>query len=140
MIIVDTSVVYALLDRRDRRHQEAVDWYSGVEDELATTPLVLAEIDHLAGARAGATARAAFHRDLTSGAYRVHWWIGAEKACVEVAERYADLDVGLADASLIALAARLGTISIATFDERPFRAIRPLRGPSALQLLPADAT
>lgn len=139
MIVVDTSFVYALLDRRDRRHAEAVDWYDDVHDDLATTPLVVAEIDHLVGARAGATARTAFHRDLIAGAYVVHWWMGAEKACVEVAERYADLGVGLADASLVALAARLETLAIATFDERHFRAIRPLAGAAAFELLPADS-
>ncbi len=139
MIVIDTSVIYALLDRRDRRHGEAVGWYEGIEDDLATTPLVLAEIDHLVGVRAGATARAAFHRDLAAGAYEVHWWIGAEQACVEVAERYADLGVGLADASLLALAARLETSAIATFDERRFRAMRPLDGTRALQLLPLDS-
>ena len=44
-----------------------------------------------------------------------------------------------ADASLVALAARLGTTSIATFDERHFRAMQPLTGEPAFTLLPVDA-
>jgi predicted nucleic acid-binding protein len=47
-------------------------------------------------------------------------------------------DIGLADASLLALAARLGTTRIATLDERHFRAVPPLGGEAAFTLLPAD--
>ena len=46
MIVLDTSVIYALLDRADRRHEEAVVWYGAVDEDLATTPLVVAEADH----------------------------------------------------------------------------------------------
>ena len=48
-------------------------------------------------------------------------------------------DIGLADASLLALASRLNTLRIATLDERHFRAVRPLTGEAAFVLLPADA-
>lgn len=48
-------------------------------------------------------------------------------------------DIGLADASLLALAARLGTTRVATLDERHFRTVKPLTGEAAFALLPADA-
>jgi predicted nucleic acid-binding protein len=53
--------------------------------------------------------------------------------------RYRDLELGLADASLAVLAARHRTDRIATFDERAFRAMTPLRG-GAFTILPADST
>lgn len=138
MIVLDTSFLYALLDRRDRRHSESSDWYRTVDDELATSPLVLAEVDYLA-ARAGRALREGFRRDLRAGAYSVEWWDAAVASVTELAEQYSDLGVSLADASLVAVAARLGTTSIATFDERHFRAMRPLTGEPAFTLLPADA-
>lgn len=58
---------------------------------------------------------------------------------MKVAERDADTRLGLADASLVALAERLATIDIATLDERHFRAVRPLANGKAFRLLPADA-
>jgi hypothetical protein len=137
-VIVDSSVIYALLDRNDRHHQSVVDWYRATAPTFATTPLILAEVDHLAGARAGRSAQEAWRRDLANGVYDVVWWQGAERELAEIAERYDDLGVGLADASLVALAARLETIEIATLDERHFRAIRPRRG-DAFRLLPRDA-
>ena len=48
------------------------------------------------------------------------------------------MGLGLADASLVALAERLETISIATLDERHFRSVRPLAAADAFRLLPAD--
>ena len=55
-----------------------------------------------------------------------------------MAERYPDLGLGLTGASLVCLAARLSVVSLATFDERHFRAVRPLAGGSAFRILPAD--
>lgn len=139
MIVIDTSVIYALLDGRDARHEEAVSWYAQSDRAVATTPLVLAEADHLALARAGTRAASAFRRDVAAGAYAVEWWAGAAAELVAVAERYRDLGLGMTDASLVALADRLETHEIATFDERHFRAVRPLAGGEAFTVLPADA-
>jgi predicted nucleic acid-binding protein len=58
---------------------------------------------------------------------------------VRIAERYANINLGLADASLVALTERLATTTIATLDERHFRAVRPLAAGDAFTLLPADA-
>ncbi len=138
MIVVDTSVLYAMLDRRDAHHAAATTWYERTDEALATTPLVLAETYHLAAARAGRAAQAAFRADVAAGAYEVAWWREASGKAVTVAERHVDLGVDLTDASLVALAARLDTLRIATFDERHFRAIRPLTGGAAFVLAPAD--
>jgi predicted nucleic acid-binding protein len=138
VIVIDTSVIYALLDRRDGMHPEAASWYGGIDEEVATTPMVLAEADHLAMTRAGPNAARAFRQDVRAGAYIIEWWPEAAELSAEIAERYEDATLGMTDASLVALAARLGTIRLATFDERHFRAVRPLAGGSAFVLLPVD--
>ena len=109
-----------------------------MNSSATTTPLVIAEVDHLVAARGGPTASSALHADLLAGAYLVEWWPAAITAVVRVAERYADNGIGLTDASLVVLAERLGTTDIATLDERHFRALRPLAGSDAFRLLPAD--
>ncbi|HXF57261.1 MAG TPA: PIN domain-containing protein [Actinomycetota bacterium] len=68
----------------------------------------------------------------------MEWWPTAAREAAEVAERYAQLGLGLTDASLVALAARVGTTDVATFDERHFRAVPPLRGGRAFRLLPGS--
>jgi predicted nucleic acid-binding protein len=139
VIIVDTSAILAYMNAADTHHAAVVAWLEAERDELATTPLIVAEADHLAAARGGRTAASALRADLAAGAYLVEWWPEAIRAAVHVAERYADSGLGLADSSLVVLAERLDTITVATLDERHFRAVRPLAGGDAFRLLPQDA-
>jgi hypothetical protein len=139
VIVVDTSVIVAYMNAADEDHAIVAGWLDGADDDLATTPLIVAEVDHLVGARGGRAAQRALHKDLAAGAYLVEWWPGAITSVVTIAQRYADTGLGLADASLVALAARLDTIAIATLDERHFRVVRPRAGGKAFRLLPADA-
>lgn len=139
MIVADASFAYALLDDADVGFAAARAWYETGYPDLITTPLVLSEVDHLAARRLGAHARSSFRADVAAGGYHVAWWGSATEECVRVAERYLDLGVSLTAASLVALAARLETTSIATFDEPHFRAMKPLTGEPGFTLLPADA-
>jgi uncharacterized protein len=54
-----------------------------------------------------------------------------------VCARYRDLELGLADASIVVLAEQWRTNAIATLDQRHFRALVPSQG-GAFELLPAD--
>ena len=139
MIVIDTSAIVAYMNSADDHHEIVAGWIDDADDDLATTPMIVAEVDHLVGARGGPKALRALRADLASGAYLLEWWPGAIASAVKVAERYADTGLGLADASLVALTERLGTLNIATLDERHFRAVRPLGGGTAFRLLPADA-
>jgi predicted nucleic acid-binding protein len=89
---------------------------------------VAAEADYLIMSRLGVEVEISFVEDLAS-AYRVEALdpAGLQRAA-EVCRRYADLELGLADASIVVLADRWGTYSVATFDERHFRAVTALDG------------
>ena len=54
---------------------------------------------------------------------------------VELVRQYADVDLGTTDASVIALAERLGVTEIATIDRRHFTAVHP-RHVETFTLLP----
>jgi uncharacterized protein len=141
LIVLDTSVVLALMDTRDNQHERVREWMEGAEDELCTTPLVLAELDYLVPKQGGSAAAQALRKDFEDGAYTVEWWRSALHETIEIAGRYESIDLGLTDASLIALAAHLETTRIATLDERHFRAVQPLDGKAAgFTILPADAS
>lgn len=139
MIVIDTSMVYALLDAGDWAHAEAAAWYRSTDEELVTTPLVLGEVDHLLARVGSRVGRAAFREDVRAGGYRVEWWTEAVGDSLAVSERYESLGVDLTDASVVVLASRLETTKIATRDERLFRALQPLSGGPAFVVLPADA-
>ena len=88
-----------------------------------------AEIDYLLGRRFGAPARRAFLEDLAARRYESPGLDARDyEAALDLDRRYADLDLGLADLSVAIFAQRLGTRRVLTFDERHFRAVRPLQG------------
>jgi len=135
-IVVDASIVLALLDRRAADHVAVRDWVATVDEDLFTSPLAVAEIDHLLAVRGGPDAQRAFRDDLDAGVYTVRWWADGMIDTIGVVRATGDL--GLTDASLVALAARLRTARIATLDHHRFR---PLSTPDGrpFTLLPADA-
>lgn len=126
------------MNAADDHHAAVSAWFDAESDEMVTTPLVVAEADHLVMTWGGPSAARALLEDLTAGAYLLEWWPTAITAAAAVADQYADHELGLTDASLVALAEHVSTINIATLDERHFRAIRPLAGGDAFRLLPAD--
>jgi predicted nucleic acid-binding protein len=138
LIVLDTSFVVALLWADDEGHHEAAEFYAKAEDRFATTPLVLAEIDYMLHSRATPDEAQAFNAEIRAGSMGVEWWPKLDVQAAEIADRHAEIGLGLTDASLIALAGRLETTRIASFDERHFRAVEPLNGGS-FELLPADA-
>jgi predicted nucleic acid-binding protein len=139
LIVIDTSVVLAFMDGRDTNHELVRAWIDTVREELVTTPLVVAELDHLVSRQGGGRAAAALREDLRDGAYQVEWWPAAIHEAIAAAEQHHSMGLGLTDASLVALAARLQTTTIATLDERHFRALEPVSGTGAFTLLPMDA-
>ena len=113
-------------------------WMLTEERELITTPFIVAELDHLVRKRAGADAVGGLREDIDDGAYQVEWWPDAIHKTIAVAEQHESMELGLSDASLVVLAAHLQTTTIATLDERHFRALKPLSGGDAFTLLPTD--
>lgn len=135
-VVVDTSFVLALGRSADVNHEAAVAWFQDVDEDLVTSPLAVAELDFLVARYLGSSGREALWQDLETGVYGVRWWADALRETLAVARRSPQL--GLTDASLVALAARLQTSRIATFDLRHFRSVPPPGG-EAFVVLPADA-
>lgn len=134
-VVLDSSVVIALYDRGDEHHEAAARWAELLDEDLVTSPLALAEIDHVVRERGGAAGEKALRRDLDRGAFSARWWADALAQSLQIARRYPAAD--LTDASLVALAGLLRTNRIATFDDH-FRSMTTPRG-EAFVLLPADA-
>jgi predicted nucleic acid-binding protein len=134
-VVVDTSFVVELYDRGAPLWAEADRWAAVTDEELVTTPLAVAEMDHLVPRRGGATARRALWRNLEAGALTVRWWADAMDETLVVARKRPE--IGLVDASLVALANRLRTDRVATLDDR-FRSLKTRAG-KPFVILPADA-
>jgi len=138
-LIVDAGALYAQADAEEPRHEAVARVLVAEREALVTTELAVAEADYLILTRLGVGVELAFLEDLAVGTYIVECLTRDElRTAREVVERYRDLRLGLADASLVVLAHRYGTRRILTFDERAFRSVAPLQG-GRFTVLPADA-
>ncbi|CAN5801785.1 hypothetical protein BH23ACT11_BH23ACT11_30410 [soil metagenome] len=98
----------------------------------------MAEADYLILSRLGIDVELAFLDDLAEGTFVAECLTRDElRRARDLARRHRDLELGLADVSMVVLAHRYGTRRIITFDERAFRTVAPLQGGS-FTVLPAD--
>jgi predicted nucleic acid-binding protein len=126
VIVVDTGVIYASIDRKDPDHHDAARVLDEHAGELASPTPIIVESSWLIEDRLGPAAEAGFLRGVTSGEItRIDLDDTDWARCIELIEGYADLGLGLADASVIAIAERLGVTTIATLNHRDFRVVRP---------------
>ncbi len=140
--VADTSGIIAASDRNARESAAC----RAVLQEAGTviiSPLVLTEVDHLAKVRFGSQARTAIIDFVLTQAGRSRFQIpetGLEvlDTARMVQRQYASLDLDLADAVNVALAAQYRTDAVLTLDRRDFRAMRPLTPHKWFRLLPDD--
>jgi hypothetical protein len=138
VIIADTSGLLAAFGRDTTRHRETLAAYESDPGPVVLSPFVLAELDYMLITRVGVKAELELLQDVADGVFELASFSRSDVGqAAEVANRYTDLGLGIADASLVVLAARYQTTRLLTLDERHFRAVRPLHA-DAFTLLPAD--
>lgn len=142
IVIADTSGILAASDRNARERSECKDTLDSA-GTVVVSPLVLAEVDHLAKARLGSAARSQIIDSILVQCRRERFQIphadgGILERARAVQRLYAALDLDLADAVNVTLAARYHTVDVLTLDHRDYRAVKPLTHHSAFRLLPFD--
>jgi uncharacterized protein len=139
MIVVDTSGILAAKDEAHPQHNAVAATLSDTTEQFVLSPFVFAECDYMLATRLGDAAARELLDEVVSGAYElVDFDAGDTAVAGGVMDRYADLRIGLTDASLVVIAARVQTTRLLTLDERHFRAVAPLWGAPAFTLIPTD--
>jgi predicted nucleic acid-binding protein len=137
MILVDTGGLLAALDPRQSEHDVAANVLVRPQRRILS-PFVLAELDYLLATHGGQAEELKLLHDVSRGVYELQIFSGEDVAAAKaVIERYADLRLGLADASLVVLAQRHRCYDLLTLDQRHFRTVVALDG-TPFRLLPAD--
>lgn len=138
MIVVDTGGLYAALDANEALHARAVEALSIALPPRLLSPFVLAELDYLISTRVGRDAQAALLDEVARGVYQIEPFDRDDvEQANRIIERFDDLDIGLADASVVVIALRHRTTTLLCTDERHFRALRG-HGGRPFRLLPFD--
>ncbi len=136
MLIVDAGPLYAAAATGDNDHKRCVELLTKAERPLLVPQLVVCEVSYLLSDRIGPHAELAFARALATGELIAepvehHEW----GRIAELVEHYENLPLGMADASLVALAERHGVTEIASLDHRHLGVVKPLHT-ERLTLLP----
>ena len=110
-------------------HRAAADALGSAAAPLILSPFVLAELDYFILGRLGQRQELQFLEEVGRGVYRMEAFTAADiDRAREVIRRYSDLDIGLADASIVVLAGRHGVSDVLTLDRRHFSALRTPTG------------
>ncbi len=139
MILVDTGPLVAAALSGDVNHVRCTDLFTALHlnnEALLVPSLVVTEVCYLLEREAGPRVEAGFLESVAEGDFTV---VDLEPAdyvrAAELVLTYADLPLGAVDASVVAIAERLGIAEVATLDRRHFHVVRP-RHVGALTLLP----
>ena len=124
-MITDTGVVYASMDRSDPSHAACVELLQRIGDPLVIPSPVLIELDWLGDAR-GVPVLDVTLASVENGSIEVIDLSPTDYTRIrELCRQYQDLGLGMVDASVVAVAERLGEETIATLDHRHFSVVRP---------------
>ncbi|MCL4544597.1 MAG: PIN domain-containing protein [Chloroflexi bacterium] len=138
MILLDTSGLLANYDQSDRYHMTVAQTLA-LPQRRILSPFVLAELDYLIAKIAGQPAELVVMEDVANRAYELASFEATDVGRAKVViERYADLGLGLADASIVVLAERYGCFDLLSLDQRHFRTLTSSKG-DAFRLLPLDS-
>ena len=136
-VVADTGAIYALFDKGDQDHKRVRSALDHLRGSILVPMAILGELDYLLREWLGTDAELAFLASVQQGTFRLEPMTTSDLSrCRQLIEQYRSLDLGLADAAVVATAERFRIDTILTLDERDFRAVRPSTGP--FRLLPAD--
>jgi uncharacterized protein len=121
VITLDTSGVLALLNPRDRNHRAASEALAGLVPSVVPAP-ALSEMTHVIGLKLGRAHVVPFLRGFAQGDPLLDCADQDLPRTVELLQRFSDLQLGFADAAVIACAERNGG-AVLTFDRRGLEVI-----------------
>jgi predicted nucleic acid-binding protein len=123
--LVDTGAVVALVNRADRHHAAAMEWFAGYRGVLLTTEAVITETAYvLAASRPHQRAALLWFQRARAASLLQVEPVADHAVLDDIIARYSTLPCDYADATLIALAEQTGVTVIATIDQRDFSVYR----------------
>lgn len=134
--VIDTSAAFALTVVDDPDHDRVTEAIEGERSPITIPLSVVVETSLLIASRIRAGAESVFIRGLARADWRRTGLDDTDLVRIaDLVEQYADAGLGFVDASVIAIAERVGATRIFTLDRRDFSLVRP-RHTEAFEILP----
>lgn len=122
-LLLDTGALVSLLHRGEPLHERCREVLREWRRPIVSTEAVLTEASHLLGQLPGGRARCVDYF-VRGAAILVPTTPGMLRRCRTLIERYGDVPMDFADATLVALAEELDTDVVFTTDRRDFEIYR----------------
>lgn len=132
MIVCDTGPIVALSNEKDAYYTAANDLFRDLHmtgERILVPSTVVAEVCYWLNQHGGPELEASFLDAVTDGTFTLAELTTNDiSRMAELVRTFASFPLGGTDASVVAVAERLGINEIATFDRRHFPAITPKHG------------
>jgi len=129
VIVADTGALYALYDADDRHHVAVRTAVASLTESIHVPTACLGELDYLLRERLGAAAELDFLTEVLYGRFVLEsLTLSDVQRCMDLLKAFASLNLGLADAAVVATAERLKTRRVLTVDHRDFQTLRSADG------------
>jgi predicted nucleic acid-binding protein len=122
-LLLDTGAFVALLDKSEINHQRCAGFFKSFRGKILTTEPVLTETIYLLGPAIKAQ-KAVIEFILKGGAILVPQSTESLSRALALMEKYRDVPMDFADATLVTLAEETGISEIFTLDIRGFSTYR----------------
>jgi predicted nucleic acid-binding protein len=133
-ILLDTGALVALLDKSEKNHHRCVEFLKDFKGKLLTTEPVLTEAVYLLGPSVKAQ-KICIEFISKGGATLVPQSPESLSRAIILIEKYKDIPMDFADATLVTLAEGTGIDEVFTLDMRGFSAYR-IHGRKAFKVWP----
>ena len=133
-MLFDTGVFVALLDKSEKNHERCIAFLKDFKGNLFTTEPVLTETLYLLGPSIKAQ-RLCIDFILKGGATLIPQSMESLSRASALMEKYEDIPMDFADATLVSLAEDIDVVEILTLDRRGFGTYR-IRGKTAFKIWP----
>lgn len=135
-VLIDTGPLVSYLDEADSEHERVAAWLGDFTGVLCTTSAVVTEAMHLLKSDSHGPRRLA--EFVQAARIQVFDATQPEQllSAVTLIEKYEDVPMDFADATLVLLGERLGATQIVTLDRRGFLTFRT-RKRKSFEILPS---
>lgn len=124
-VLLDTSCLFALLDRDDKHHRNTVKFVENSNETLIAPDIILPEVSYLINKYLNAEAEIKLLSSVGNGELALETFLLSDvDRVIELLSTYKDAKIGFADAAVVAMAERLNITKILTLDKH-FRIVRP---------------
>jgi predicted nucleic acid-binding protein len=135
-VLVDASFLFSITYSHDKWHKDCVEVVRNLRHKFIVPVTVLPEVTHLLRKRLGHKIMREFVREVSVSNWHIENLYDEDmERASELLSVYADARLDFADATIVAMAERLGVETILTLDRRDFSVVRPKHIPH-FNLLP----